>query len=377
MLNLDKAIKYHIGGFPPKVLAYEQFIHELLAAEQALARFDQMLKNLHNSEILLAPLRNQEAILSSRMEGTFSTMDEIVELQAKLKEGENEDSINHTNETRSDVIETYLYQRTLRNAQKGMEAGYDISDSLIKQIHQQLLSFGRGAAKSPGQYKVEQNYIGNSYGKDISYVPIAPELLPEGMENLFRFLKESTWPILVKTALMHLEFEALHPFMDGNGRIGRMLITLFLWREKMISAPHFYISGFFEEHKSQYIAEMRLVSETGVWNNWCKFFFTAVKKQAMQNLKLAEEISALYESLKQKFADDLASKWSFPILDYLFTYPKFRLPTMYKTVGIPEKSAAKFVKKLVDENLLFLQQEAAGRKPAVYSFEPLMRLVRI
>lgn len=377
MLNFDNAIRYHTGGFPPPTLAYEEFIHELLAAEQALARFDQMLKNLHNSEILLAPLRNQEAVLSSRIEGTISTMDEIVELQARLKEDESEDEIKNTQETRSDVIETFLYQRSLKNAQKGMEAGYDISDSLIKQIHQQLLSFGRGASKSPGEYKVEQNYIGNSYGKDIAYIPIAPEFLSDGMENLFRFLKENAWPTLVKTALMHLEFEALHPFKDGNGRIGRMLITLFLWREKMISAPHFYISGFFEEHKDEYIAAMRQVSASGDWNNWCKFFFVAVKEQAMQNLQLAEKISALYDSLKQKFAEDLASKWSFPILDYLFTYPRFRLPNMYKTVGIPEKSAANFVKKLVDENLLFLQQEAAGRKPAIYSFEPLMRLVRI
>lgn len=373
-MNLQNAIRYHEGLFPPEKIHYESIIIELLAAEQALARFDQMLKNLHNSEILLAPLRNQEAVLSSRMEGTISTIDEIMEFEANVKE-DSEDP--YDTDVRSDVIETLLYQRSLRNAQRGMEAGYEISDSLIKQIHQQLLSLGRGASKSPGAYKTEQNFIGDKAGRQISYVPISPEKLQDGMERLFAYLKSDKHPVLIRTALMHLEFEALHPFKDGNGRIGRMLITLFLWEQQLISAPHFYISGYLEEHKDTYISRMREVSETGNWEQWCAFFLTAVKEQAMQNLEIAEQISRLYENMKLRVSETLASKWSMQVLDYIFTYPKFRLPNLYRTAGIPEKSASKFIKKLLDEGLLYLQQEAAGRKPALYSFEPLMRLVRV
>lgn len=371
-LKFDQAVRYHQGQFPPAVLNYELLIHELLAAEGALARYDQMLKNLHNSEILLAPLRNQEAVLSSRMEGTISTMDEILELQAN-ESNDNGSFING----RSDAIETLLYQRSLRNAQKGMEAGYTLSESLIKQIHQQLLSFGRGAAKSPGAYKTEQNYIGDASGRNISYIPIAPEKLQDGLEALFSYLRESRHPVLLKTAIMHLEFEALHPFKDGNGRIGRMLITLFLWQQGLISAPHFYISGYLEEHKDEYITTMREVSETGSWEAWCAFFLIAMKEQANKNLEVAERISGLYEDMKQRFSETLASKWTMQVLDYIFTYPKFRLPNLYRTTGIPEKSASKFIKRLLDEDLLYLQQEAAGRKPALYSFEPLMQLVRV
>ncbi|MFT4204267.1 MAG: Fic family protein [Chitinophagaceae bacterium] len=377
MFNTDNAVKYHYHQFPPQSLDYNNFIHELLAAEQALARFDQMLKNLHNNEILLSPLRNQEAVLSSRMEGTISTMDEIMELQGQLKSNEEDGSSVTQAEVRSEIVETLLYQRALKNAQKAMEIGYTISDSLIKQIHQQLLSFGRGAQKSPGQYKTEQNYIGDSYGREISYIPVAPESLPEGMETLFRFIAESAFPVLVKTALMHLEFESLHPFKDSNGRIGRMLITLFLWQQKMISTPHFYISGFLEQHKKAYIANMRAVSEKGEWDEWCRYFFVAVKEQANKNLATAEAITALYEDMKKRFSEILGSKWELPILDYIFTYPKFRIPNMSLEVEIPEKSAAKIIKKLLDENIVLLQQEAAGRKPAIYSFEPLMQLVRV
>ncbi|MGJ7030645.1 Fic family protein [Niabella hirudinis] len=300
-----------------------------------------MLKNLHNSEILLAPLRNQETVSFSRMEGTISTIDEIMEFEANVKE-DNEDAYN--TDVRSDVIETLFYQRSLRKAQKGMEAGYEISDSLIKQIHQQLLSFGRGASKSPGAYKTEQNFIGDKAGRQIFYVPVGPEKLQDGMERLFAYLKSDRHPVLIRTALMHLEFEALHPFKDGNGRIGRMLITLFLWQQQMISAPHFYISGYLEEHKEAYISRMRDVSKTGNWEQWCAFFLTAVKEQATQNLEIAEQISRLYEDMKLRVSETLASK---------------------------------FIKKLLDEGLLYLQQEAAGRKPALYSFEPLMWLVRV
>src|SRR5690606_33604444 len=201
-----------------------------IKATDALARFDQMLKNLHNNEILLAPLRNQEAVISSRIEGTISTMDEIFQYEAD----DNGDNIN----VRTDVIETILYQRALKNAQKALEDGYNLSTSFIKLMHQQLLSLGRGAAKSPGQFKREQNYLADKIKRKIQFIPISPEKLDEGLDNLFDYLKNSKDPALVKTALMHIEFEALHPFQDGNGRIGRMLITLFLWKEGILSQPH-------------------------------------------------------------------------------------------------------------------------------------------
>lgn len=371
-LNFDKATKYHYDQFPPKQLRYESFINELISATSAIARYDQMLKNLHNSEILLAPLRNQEAVISSRMEGTVSTMDEILQFEAE-DEGDNAELGNY----RSDVFETILYQRALKNAQKGMKDGYELSTSFIKQVHQQLLYFGRGASKSPGQFKQEQNYLADRLKKNILFIPISPEKLNDGLDSLFEYLKSSEHPILIKTALMHLEFEALHPFQDGNGRIGRMLITLFLWSTKVISEPHFYISGYFEENKDLYIDTMRNVSENGDWEAWCKFFLDAVEKQAIKNLAIAESIQNLYAEMKVVFSELLSSRWSVNALDYIFTNPVFKNSRFTSNSGIPAPTAAKFTRKLLDRGLIVTKQEASGRRPALYSFEPLMKLVRV
>ena len=233
-LNIDNAVNYHYNKFPPQNIDYKSFIPELLKATDAIARFDQMLKNIHNSEILLRPLRSQEAVISSRMEGTISTMDEILRLEAD----ENSETVQ-TQTTRSEVYETLLYQRALINAQKSMERGYKLSNTFIRAIHQQLLSYGRGATKSPGEFKREQNYLADRFKRDILFIPISPEKLNDGLDELFKYLENSDHPVLVKTALMHLEFEALHPFQDGNGRIGRMLITLFLWSNNLIFSTSF------------------------------------------------------------------------------------------------------------------------------------------
>lgn len=368
--GIDKAVDYHYGKFPPNKLNVNEFLTELINATEALARFDQMLKNIHNNEILLAPLRNQEALLSSRIEGTISTMDEILQYEAD-HDGSNIEG------TRSEILETIMYQRALKNAQLSLEEGYELSISFIKNMHSELLSWGRGAAKTPGAFKTDQNYLADTKQKQIRFIPISPVKLNEGLENLFEYLDNSADPILIKTALMHVEFEALHPFKDGNGRIGRMLIPLFLWKHKLLSKPHFYISGYFEEHKDEYIEMMRDVSQHGHWEQWINFFLKAVQNQAYNNLEVAESIKSLYEEMKTKFNDSLSSKWSVTVLDYMFTKPVFRLNRFNKETGIPSASTSGIIRRLIESGMLKVVQEAAGRRAALYSFEPLMRLVRI
>lgn len=373
-LALDEAVQYHYGKFPPANLDYERLMPILLRATDAIARYDQMLKNMHNSEILLAPLRNQEAVISSRMEGTVSTMDEILKYEA---DHQSDDSSGNMENVRSEVIETILYQRSLKMAQHALMDGYPISQSMIKSLHQRLLSFGRGAGKSPGEFKAEQNYLADRAKKKILFVPISPEKLQDGLDSLFKYIESDPTPSLLKAAISHLEFEALHPFKDGNGRIGRMLITLMLWQAKTISEPHFYISAYFEENKDRYIDTMRLVSESGDWNEWCLFFLEAVEKQAISNLSIAENIRLLYEDMKGVFADILSSKWSVTALDYVFTNPVFRNNKFTSQSGIPTATAARFTRSMLDNDVIVTVEEASGRKPALYSFEPLLKLVRV
>lgn len=371
-LNLENAVNYHYDKFPPMSLDYGLFIDSLLKATDVVARYDQMLKNMHNSEILLAPLRTQEAVISSRMEGTVSTMDEIFQYEA-----DHGAEAEYTANVRSEVIETILYKRALKSAQRAMEDGYPLSQSLIKGIHQRLLSFGRGASKSPGEFKKEQNYLADKYRKNILFIPISPEKLQEGLDKLFQYIEQGTHPTLVKTAITHIEFEALHPFKDGNGRIGRMLITLMLWASGTISAPHFYISGYLEDNKDLYLDTMRNVSKHGDWESWCIFFLEAVEKQAIRNLTIAESIRTLYEEMKIVFSNALSSKWSVNALDFVFTNPMFRNSNFTTKSGIPGASAARFSRVLLEKNLIVTLEEASGRRPALYSFEPLMKLVRV
>lgn len=370
-LNFDQAVEYHYGKFPPAGLNYGRLVVPLGKATDAIARFDQMLKRMHNSEFLIAPLRNQEAILSSRMEGTVSTMDEILQYEADHAEDAQNGGV------RGDVIETILYQRALKIAQQTIEDGRPLDQWLIRGLHQKLLSLGRGADKSPGDYKHEQNYLVDKTRRKVLFIPVSPEKLSEGMETLFNYLNNAEEQILIKTALSHVEFEALHPFKDGNGRVGRMLITLMLWNAGVISAPHFYISRYFEENKDAYIDAMRSVSKDNDWTGWCVLFLTAVEKQAIHNLEIAESIRALYERMRDIFSEKLASRYHDKALDFVFMNPVFRNNKFISEAGIPTSTAYNFIKTLVEEGLLVTIQEPAGRRPALYSFEPLLRLVRV
>jgi Fic family protein len=171
--------KGHLGKFPPQNLRYEELLDPVSEAASAISRYDQMLASMHNSEILLAPLRNQEAVVSSRMEGTISTLDEVLRIEAEGA-GDQDDAFRHA---RSEAVETYLYTRAMQRIQKEIEAGRPLSEFLIRQAHQILQSFGRGATKSPGSYKTEQNYIGEKRRQSVSFVPISPQALPMGMQS--------------------------------------------------------------------------------------------------------------------------------------------------------------------------------------------------
>lgn len=370
-LNINEAVPYHDGQFPPQHIDLAKIMPALINASSAIVRYDQMLKNMHNNDILLAPLRNQEAVISSRMEGTISTMDEIMQYEADYAADEYAEHI------RTDIIETLLYQRTLKNVQQAMNKGYPLSPSLLKTMHQQLLSYGRGATKSPGQFKTEQNYLADTLNKKILFIPIAPEKLADGLQRLFDYINQDSNPILLKTAVSHLEFEALHPFQDGNGRIGRMLITLMLWQNRTISEPHFYISGYFEEHKNRYVDLMRQVSQTGDWNEWIIFFLQAVESQSMRNLHISENIRQLYEEMKQVFSQVLASKHALTVLDFIFTYPVFRNSSLAEKTALPPATANRLSKALHEKGLLTVTEESSGRKSTRYSFEHLMNLVRV
>lgn len=371
-LDFSDAVDYHYNKFPPNRINEGQLLQPLSQASAAIARYDQMLKGMHNSEILLAPLGAQEAVISSRIEGTISTLDEVLRYEADQELDVKSKDHDH----RIQTIEVALYKRAMIGAQGQLEQGAQLSSWLIKATHADLLSLGPRASKNPGQFKTEQNYLVDQPKRKVLFKPIAPEFLNDGLERLFDFMNSPGTEILMRTAISHLEFEALHPFNDGNGRIGRMLITLMLWQHGTISAPHFYVSSYFEANREEYIDRMRDVSRSGAWTEWIKFFLNGLETQANYNLETVEKISALYEDMKKRFVEALSSKWSISALDFMFANPIFRNNTFTKRAGIPGPTASKFVRKLVEADLLLQILPSAGQRPAMYAFEPLLEIVR-
>lgn len=366
----SNVVNYHYGHFPPSELDFSRLIEPLARAQDAISRYDQMLLSLPNSELLLAPLRQNEAVISSRMEGTISTVDEVMIYEA---ESEDDGAPRHA---RSDTIEVALYSAVLRRAQAAVADGDPINEGLIKNAHRILLSYGRGASKSPGQYKVDQNYIGDDRRKIIYFKPISPLQLQPAMHDLLKFIESSQMLHLFKVAIAHVEFEALHPFNDGNGRIGRLLVTLLLWKFGLIHKPHFYVSAFFETHKDEYIELMRGVSRDDDWTSWVAFFLTAIAEQAESNLQTAKRITALYDEMKEPFREMSGSKWHIAAQDSIFENPVFKNSQLIKRSGMPKHVAIRITKLLHEDGLLRELSPASGRRGALYMFEPLMEIVR-
>lgn len=371
--DLTDAVVYHVGAFPPSVLDYEVLLGPLEEAAASLARYDTKMSGMVNSELFLAPLRRQDAVSSSRMEGTISTIEELYRLEAEEDAG----SSDPYREARNDDVETYLYSRALRNAQQALAEGAPLGEHLIRTAHQQLLSFGRGAGKRPGSYKVEQNYIGDERRGKIYYVPIAPEQLAPAMTELVRFMNESKMRPLIRTAIAHVEFEALHPFEDGNGRIGRMLITLMLWKLSILHQPNFFVSGYFEAHKDEYIERMRAVSASGDWTGWVVFFLRAMHEQATVNIQTADAIFRLHGEMRERFREVLNSQFHDQALDFVFASPVFRNDRFVDRSGIPASSARALSRRLVEAGLLRTIEAASGRRAAMYAFDPLLDLLKV
>ena len=371
--DATEAVAYHMGAFPPGDLDLARLIGPQTDAAMALVRYDAELRQLPRSEVLLAPLRARDAVVSSRMEGTISTLEEVLRLEADAE------GLGLPAHVREADLEVALYARALKQAEAAMRDGYPLSDYLLRSAHRTLLFVGRGERNRPGEYKAEQNYVGDKRARRIDYIPVSPENLAAGLEGLFRFAnarrdEDGILPLL-RVALIHAEFEALHPFEDGNGRLGRLLIPLTLWKVGLLSAPHFFVSDFFEQNKDEYISRLRDVSARSQWTEWCVFFCTAILAQAEANLATIQRIKQHYDQMREQFRDLLRSRWSNDALDYIFANPIFRNSKFKTAAGIPPQTANAFTNRLVEAGLLRVLIPPAGRAPGLYAFQSLLDIV--
>lgn len=368
---MSTPVHYHLGKFPPATLAWEQLIPLLGPASAGLARYDGLLSAIPNAAVLLSPLTTQEAVLSSRIEGTEATIAEVMEVEAGGKpEG-------MTESKRDDVGEIINYRAALQICTREVSTR-PLSQHLLRQAHAALMKGVRGRNQSPGSYREKQNWIGPE-GCPIEkarFVPIPQEHLQSGMDAWERYLVNIDVPDpLVQLALVHAEFEAIHPFKDGNGRLGRMIIPLFLFTKKLLSGPDFYMSAYLDTHRKEYVERLRAISADGDWTGWCAFFLRALADQAAENERKARAILDLYSRMKKQMVALTHSRHSIRATDFLFETPIFKAPDFIKRSAIPKPSATRILTLLRNERILHSMRQGRGRRAGIFAFRELLNIV--
>ncbi len=366
---MSKPVQYHYGKFPPKGINWEKLIPLIGPANATLARYDGTLSVIPNPAVLLSPLATQEAVLSSRIEGTQTTMGEVLEFEAE-KEGN-----GFTPEKKADIKEVLNYRNAIWKAVVLLKQ-LPLCSRVIREAHKVLMDNVRGHNKFPGKYRKTQNWIGpeGSPIEKARFVPIVPDKLPYGMSSWEKYIHKGAQDKLVQLAVLHAEFEALHPFHDGNGRIGRMFVPLFLHKIGLIQTPMFYISAYFESNRNEYYNRLLAVSKSGDWTGWCLFFLKAVEIQARENQKKADDILKLYERKKAEIHELTHSQYTLHTLDFIFEYPIFKATELAKRGKLSAPSAKKMLFDLRNANIIKVLRKSSGRRAAVFAFPELLNI---
>lgn len=351
---------------PLKNLNWTQFIKSLGLANRVLARYDGLLQSLPNPGILLSPLTTQEAVLSSKIEGTQATLADVLKFDAKPD----------SKEKSVDIKEVLNYRKALRLAEDELKKR-PISLNLLKRMQKTLLSDVRGKDKMLGQFRTFQNFIGKpgSTIEQARYVPPAPEILKEVLDNFEKYMHYEENDRLVQLAIIHAQFEIIHPFGDGNGRIGRILIPLFLYEKKILNSPMFYISAYFESNRDEYYHHLKEITDKGNWQDWILFFLKALIEQGQNSTRKAQEILKTYDQMKLDFPKTIRSQYSIQAIDFLFSYPIFNSKIFRQVSGIPKASANRIITKLQESKIISQFESASGRAPALYLFDQLFNIV--
>jgi len=352
---------------PLKDVQWEPLIPLIGSANRSLAYYDGILQGVANPELLLSPLTTQEAVLSSKIEGTIATLGDVLKFEAG--ESPKEES------RQQDIYEIINYRKALNKAVEELKTR-PFNLNLLKRLHSTLLDSVRGRNKSPGEFRKVQNWIG-SPGTPIEkaeFVPPSPNHVLESLDNWEKYFHTDRPDALVQLGVLHAQFEIIHPFLDGNGRLGRMVIPLFLYEKKILSRPIFYLSEYLDKHRDEYIDRLRMIGQRDdSWNRWIEFFLTAVHEQAKLNAQRARTIIDLYEDLKHRVLQLTHSQFAVPLLDLLFKRPIFQISHFDGKKSMPSKPMLiTLVNQLRAAEILKVLRKGSGRRGQVFVLSELI-----
>lgn len=344
-----------------------EYNHLVGLAGVGLGKFDGLFASAHAAPFGLMWLL-QESQSSNYIEGTITNIEEVLENHAGLP-------ISAGN--LENVLEVMNYCETMQLGAQMLEENTPFSLFFIRQLHNRLLEGRRGATKSPGSFRTIQVHIGTpgSTINTATYIPPPPELVPSLMENLQSFIARSDISPIIQAAVIHAQFEMIHPFMDGNGRLGRLLISLIFKEKKILSAPNFYISAYLQAHRREYYEALNGISRDEDWESWIVFFLNAIIARSEDTQAFYMEITKLYEALKHSLTQLSSSRFNIFVLDYIFRFPIFSLPHMAEYIHTSSQTLTPILQKMEANGHIIRVIQGRGRAAATWHFVPLLKLM--
>jgi len=335
-------------------------------ATVALGRLDSVTLLLPDPNIFLYAYVRREAVLSSQIEGTQSSLAQLLLFEIEQAPGVPLD----------DVQEVSNYVAALNHGLKRLQEDFPLSNRLIREMHGILLSRGRGSDKSPGEFRRSQNWIGGTRPGNAHFVPPPPGHVEECMAQLERFLHDSgtPYPTLIKAALAHVQFETIHPFLDGNGRIGRLLIAFILHHDKLLSQPLLYLSLYFKQHRSEYYRLLDLVRTKGEWEAWVDFFLEGVEQIASNAVETAKRLLSLFQQDEQKIQTlGRSASTTLRVFRVLCERPLVTLNQICESTGLSFPAASKGMQQL--EQLDIVREITGQQRNRVFAYQNYLSIL--
>lgn len=331
---------------PEPPIQYDEDIQSLLSqADRKLGRLDGITQILPNPELFVAMYVKKEAVLSSQIEGTQASFVDVLSAEYNQIDDQRQD----------DISEVVNYVNAMNWGLEQLET-FPLSLRLIKNIHKRLLQNTRGSQRSPGEFRRSQNWIGPA-GCNLNTATFVPPTVPDmesALADLEKFFhQEDRIPALVKIALIHAQFETIHPFLDGNGRMGRLLITFWLCQQEILSKPLLYLSYYFKENRSEYYDRLMDVRKKGEWENWAKFFLRGVAEVADEATTSAKAILKIKDEVSKKlYSMDNGNSNYQRLLDYLFEQPFIKRSDVEKMLGVSNPTAGNIIETFCQMGIL-------------------------
>ncbi|SFR98587.1 Fic family protein [Halomicrobium zhouii] len=357
---------YTPASLPPDLEYTEDLLAVYGDAQYALGRLATLARDIDNPNLLIAPFVHREAAMSSQVEGTNVTISDIYQHEVGAEPSRSAAELD-------DVREAYNYVDAVTQGFERLDDGGSIEVDLICDLHETLMGSVRGGEERPGELREVPVYIGARDGtpEDANFIPANPDLVPLLLDQLFSYVGRGEYPPLIDVALTHYQFETIHPFRDGNGRMGRLLIMLQLYDSGLLPGPYLYLSAYFKRFGDQYREKLLAVSQDGAWEEWITFVLDAIAEQAIDGYDCGIELTELREEYREQFPSSPTAR---ALVDYCFEQPYLTGPRAVEATGRSKPAVYDAIEKL--ESAGIVEETTGKQRNKVYEAPEILAVVQ-